>query len=244
MATLWRWPSRDRRNFWNKVYTLAEGVGEPIIRLLEVPGAFIPGATNALEKTRALFRCDLNISELDSNNVMEPLSGTPGPFTSKDGESPVFIKGLMLTTTIAHNRKSDERILLERVDIKVINYCSEAIAEYDVERDATGIYGAGFVEPLRFMIEVDSNGPGLARRIYRNPDGVTQVLTAAGPNILDTDPASFLTLGKDDDPEFFRFTISAIEPGLYELCVRWFYRINANELRQHTSLPFQIYRGE
>jgi hypothetical protein len=57
------------------------------------------------------------------------------------------------------------------------------------------------------------------------------------------DPAAFLALAPTDPPTMFRFTVTANTCGVYRLCLRWFYRVAARELRQHTSLPVSIYKG-
>jgi len=244
MTTTWQWRSRDRRNFWEKARTIAQDYGEPIVRLLEVPGAFVPGVSKALEKLGALFGSELNISELDSAEVLQPLEGTAGPFESADGSSPVFVEGVMARVTVSHNATGQETILLERVDLCLIEYAAGQNKAYEEAPEADEIFGAGFIEPLRFFVEVGKNGAGRARRSIRGADGKTEMLVAEGPNFLDTDPAAFLALAPKDPPAMFRFTITAKDPGLYRLCLRWFYRVAAKELRQHTSLPILIYRSQ
>lgn len=167
MFTTWMWPKRDRDNYWERVRTIARDVGEPIVHILEVPGAFIPGASKALEKVNALFGSDLNISELDSAEVLEVLDGAPGPFAAEDGSNPVFLEGVKATVTIAHNGKGQESILLERVDVSVIEYRPSQIESYEAQFDATKMFGAGFVEPMRFFIDIGQGGPDRARRISK-----------------------------------------------------------------------------
>jgi hypothetical protein len=244
MTTAWTWPTRDRRNFWERVRTIAQNYAEPVVHVLEVPGAFVPGASKALEKIGALFGSDLTISELDSGEVLEPLDGAPGPYASEDGTSPVFVDGLRATMTASHNGKGQETILLERIDLSVLERRPAPISAFDLQRDATEVFGAGFVEPLRFLVDVGATGPGRARRAIKGPDGKTQMLRAESANFLDTDPASFIALAPRDPPAMFRVTLSARDPGLYTLCLRWFYRVAGSELRQHTSLPIMVYRGE
>lgn len=243
MATTWSWPARDRRQFWDRVRTVAQQYAEPVVKVLEVPGAFVPGASKALEKVGALFGSDLNISELDSGEVLYALDGAPGPFASQDGRSPVFVEGLTAAMTAAHNGKGQETILLERLDLQLLDRAPAPVAAYEEGRDASEIFGAGFVEPLRFFVEVGADGVGRARRAMKGDDGRTTMARAEGPNMLDTDPASFLAIAPKDPPAMFRVTITARDPGLYTLCLRWFYRVAGRELRQHTSLPVQIYRG-
>lgn len=244
MPQTWTWPTRDRRTFWDRVRTIGRDVGQPVVRLLEIPGAFVPGVSQALEKTTALFGSDLNISELDSAEVLETLDGAPGPFVSDDGKSPVFVDGLKAAVTIAHNGKGRESILLERVDLRLLEHRPGSIPALDAAaRDATSLFGAGFVDPLRFFVDVGAAGPGRARRAVRQPDGKTQMVTAQGPNFLDTEPPSFLSIGPAEAPAMFRFAVTVREPGLYSVCLRWFYRVAATELRQHTSLPVLIYKG-
>jgi hypothetical protein len=243
MAATWQWPRRDRRKFWDQVRTLARDVGQPVVQLLEIPGAFMPGASKALEKAAALFGSGLNVSELDSPEVLQPLDGVPGPFASADGASPVFIDGLRASLTVSHDGKGAEQILLERIDLPLLDYRRESVAEYEVAIDATRIFGAGFIEPLRFMVELGARGPGRARRTVRGADGKNSVLEAASDNFLDTEPASFFTIGKGDPPVMLRLAVTARDPGLYTICLRLFYRVAGRELRQHTSLPLLVYRG-
>ena len=245
-ATRWNWPSRDRQRFWERMRVLATDVGEPIVHWLEVPGAFVPGAGAALAKVRTLFGSDLNISELDSAEVLQPLDGRPAPFSSEDGSSPVFIDGVKASLTIAHNGLGDAPILLERVDLQVLARRPEVVDAYEVAPDASKIFGAGFVEPMRFFVELGTEGPGRARRTMPATNGQPgHLLVAESDNFLDTNPASFLTLGPKEPPAMLRLTISALDPGLYSVCLRLFYRVAAQELRQQTSLPVLIYgRGD
>src|SRR5205085_6497509 len=181
MATAWSWPTRDRRNFWERVRTVAQDYAEPVVHLLEVPGAFVPGASKALEKIGALFGSDLNISELDSGEVLQPLDGAPGPYTSEDGTSPVFVDGVRAQIVVSHNAKGQETILLERIDVQVLSHTPAPVAAFEAQRDATQVFGAGFVEPMRFLVDVGLTGPGRARRSVRGADGKSQMLVAEGP---------------------------------------------------------------
>jgi hypothetical protein len=241
MTTTWNWPKRDRRNFWNRVRTVAQDCAEPVVHVLEVPGAFVPGASKALEKIGELFGGDLNIPELDSGEVIEPLDGQPGPYTSEDGTCPVFIGGLRAAFSISHNGKGHEPIVLERLDLKVLERKLAPIAAYEVRPDVERVFGAGSIEPLRFFVEIDENGPRPARRSMRDANGNSIMIVADSPNVLDTDPSSILSFSPSE-ASMFRLTMTVRDPGLYTICLRWFYRIG-RELRQHTSMPILIYRG-
>jgi hypothetical protein len=214
------------------------------VKALEVPGAFFPGASKALEKINALFGSDLNISELDSGEVLDPLDGTPGPYASEDGRSPVFVNGVRASMTATHNGQGQEVILLERIDLQVLERRTGPFPAFDARLDGNQIFGAGIVEPLRFFVEIGINGPDRARRAMKGSDGKYEMVRAEGPNFLDTDPASFVALRPKDDPAMFRVTITAKDPGLYTVYLRWFYRVAGRELRQHTSLPVLIYRED
>lgn len=241
MAVLWTWKDRGpRREAWDRVRTLAHQFGEPVVRLLEIPGAFVPGAPAALEKLGALFGADLNISALDSEEVLMPLDGAPGPFVSV--AEPVFIEGVVMTVSVAHNAKGNETILLERLDLQVIEFTPGTNPAYEEQIAGSELFGAGFIEPLRFFIELDGKKVGRARRSVRGTDGKSTIVVADSPNFLDADPAAFLTVSPGD-PAIFRFTVTANATGTYRVCLRWFYRVAARELRQHTSLPISIYRG-
>lgn len=244
MANAWVWKDRGpRREAWDRVRTLAHQFGEPVVRLLEIPGAFVPGAPAALGKLGALFGAELNISTLDSEEVLTPLDGAPGPFVSVDGSDPVFIDGVRMAVTVAHNTKGDETILLERVDLQVIDFAPGTNPAYEEQIAGAELFGAGFIEPLRFFVELDGKKVGRARRSVRGADGKPSIVVADSPNFLDAEPAAFLAVAPRDPQAMFRFTVTANTPGLYRVCLRWFYRVAARELRQHTSLPVSIYKG-
>lgn len=237
------WKDRgSRRETWDRVRTLAHQFGEPVVRLLEIPGAFVPGAPAALEKLSALFGADLNISALDSEEVLMPLDGAPGPFVSADESEPVFIEGVRMAVSVAHNAKGEEPILLERVDLQVLEFTAGPSDAYEEQIAGAALFGAGFIEPLRFFVELDGRQVGRARRSMRGADGKPVMVIADSPNFLDADPAAFLTMSPNEQA-MFRFTITANTCGLYRVCLRWFYRVAARELRQHTSLPVAIYKG-
>jgi len=243
-SNVWVWDDRSpRRELWDRVRTLAHQVGEPVIKLLEIPGAFVPGAPAALGKVNALFGADLNISALDSGEVMAPLDGTPGPFASADDTEPVFIEGVLLSVTVAHNAKGGQQILLERLDLHLLDFDPAPRPEFDDRAEGEALYGAGLIDPLRFFVELVGPEVGRARRSARGDDGRPTMLKAQGPNFLDTDPGSFLAIGPSEAPTMMRITVTAGAPGLYRFCLRWFYRVAARELRQHTSLPVSIYSG-
>lgn len=240
--TPWTW--NPRKGLWDRVRTIATDIGEPVIKLLEVPGAFVPGASAALKSARSLIGADLQISALDSAEVLTPMDGAPGPFASTDGSEPVFIEGVRLAVTLAHDGRGDAQLLLERLDLHLLEYTPGRRPEFDAAIDAEALFGAGLVEPMRFFVELDGPKVGRARRMLREPDGRSRPLVAESPNFLDTDPAALLALSPKDAPQPFRVTVTAQRPGLYRFCLRWFYRVGANELRQHTSLPLSIYQGE
>src|SRR5580704_16420025 len=244
MATkLWVWEGRSpRRELWDRVRTLANQVGEPIVTVLEIPGAFVPGAPTALAKVNALFGADLNISPIDSGEVMSSLDGTPGPFESADGTEPVFGEGVALYLSVAHNSKGAQPILLERLDLHLLGFDPAPVAAFEAQPEGNALHGAGLIDPMRFFVELDGRQVKRARRSVRGPDGKTVIVKAESANILDTDPGSFLTLGPAEAPAMFRITVTASSPGLYRFCLRWFYRVAARELRQHTSMPVSIYK--
>jgi hypothetical protein len=245
MATkVWVWQGRSpRRELWDRVRTLANQFGEPVIKMLEIPGAFVPGAPAALTKLNALLGADLNISALDSGEVMSPLDGAAGPFESADGAEPVFSDGVTLSLTVAHNGKSNQPILLERADLYLLAFEPGRIDAFEAQPEGADLHGAGLIDPMRFFVELSGSEVKRARRTVRGADGKSAVLKAESANILDTDPGSFLSIGPSDPPAMFRITVTASSPGLYRFCLRWFYRVAARELRQHTSLPIAIYRS-
>jgi hypothetical protein len=243
-AKLWVWQGRSpRRELWDRVRTLANQYSDPVIKLLEIPGAFVPGAPVALTKVNALFGADLNITALDSSEVMAPLDGAPGPFESIDGTEPVFKEGVQLFLSVSHNGKGNQQILLERLDLHLIAFEPAPISSFEGALEAGAVHGAGQLDPMRFFVELDGTEVKRARRSIRSADGKTGVLKAETANFLDTDPGSFLTLAPNEGHAMFRITVTAMSPGLYRFCLRWFYRVAARELRQHTSLPVAIYKG-
>jgi hypothetical protein len=243
-AKLWVWQGRSpRREIWDRVRVLAHQVGEPVIKVLEIPGAFVPGAPAALTKLNALFGADLNVSALDSAEVMSALDGAAGPFESADGSEPVFSEGVALFVTAAHNGKSSEHILLERLDLHLIAFDPTPVEAFEAALEGGELHGAGLVEPMRFFVELDGREVTRARRAIRGADGKREMVKADSANFLDTDPGSFVALGPNEAPAKFRITATALSPGLYRFCLRWFYRVAARELRQHTSLPITIYKG-
>jgi hypothetical protein len=165
---LWVWQSRSpRRDLWDRVRTLANQVSEPVIKLLEIPGAFVPGASDALSKVQGLFGSDLNIAPLDSGEVLSPLDGTPGPFESVDGSEPVFSEGLALTLTVAHNGKADQQILLERLDLHLIAFEPARVPAFEAQLDGVELHGAGLIDPMRFFVELNRREVQRARRSIR-----------------------------------------------------------------------------
>lgn len=245
-ASAWIWKGRSpRRERWARVRTLATDVFEPIIKLLEIPGAFVPGGPEALQKARALSGADLQISALDSELVMMPLDGAPGPFESAVYDEPVFTEGVQLSVTVSHDGRGEEQILLERLDLHVVDFDRERHPEYEARLEGQAIHGAGavLIDPLRFFVELDGPVVGRARRMERAADGTRKALVADSANFLDTDPGSYVAMGPRDVQMKIRITIHANTPGLYRVCLRWFYRVAARELRQHTSLPFALYKA-
>ena len=245
MATrIWVWQGRSpRRELWDRVRTLAHQFGEPVIKTLEIPGAFVPGAPAALTKLNALLGADLNISALDSGEVMSPLDGAAGPFESADGTEPVFSDGVTLSLTVAHNGKGNQPILLERADLHLLAFEPGRVDAFEAQPEGADLHGAGLIDPMRFFVELAGTEVKRARRSVLGPDGKRTMLKAESANMLDTDPGSFLSIAPSDPAAMFRITVTANTPGLYRFCLRWFYRVAARELRQHTSLPVSIYKA-
>jgi len=245
-AETWLWEERGRTAapFWRNARTLAVDVAEPLIRLAQIPGAFVPGLDRALDKASgltALFGADLNISPLDGPAAFAPLDGVPPPVVSKDGEGPVFFDGVETTITVAHNGRGTEQILLERIDLCVIAHAPGADSYFAYSLEGEGIIGAGFIEPLRFYVEVGANGARPARRQMTRPEGGKAMLVARGPNFLDTEPPGFYAIGPGELPVMLKLTVTALDTGYYETCFRFFYRVAARELRQYTSDPIRLY---
>jgi len=247
-AKPWQWEQRasSRAPLWRKVRTLALDYAEPITRLAQISGAFVPvpGLDKALDKVgglTALFGADLNISGLDGPNAFKPLDGVPPPVAAKAGDGPVFFDGVETTLSVAHNARGKEQILLERIDLCVIAFAGGKDPYFSYGRDGEAIIGAGFIEPMRFYVELEAAGPRPARRQVRGADGKEAMLIAAGGNFLNTDPSGFYAFAPNDAPVVVKVLLTVLDPGYYETCLRFFYRVAARELRQHTTDPIRLY---
>lgn len=245
-AKTWEWGQQGgmRAPLWQKVRTLALDYGEPIIRLAQILGAFIPGVDKVLDKAgglTALFGADLNISSLDGPNAFKAIDGVPPPVASKAGDGPVFFDGVETTLTVAHNARGKEQILLERIELCVIAFIAGKDPYFSYLREGEAIVGAGIIEPMRFYVELEAQGPRPARRQIRRADGTKEMLIARGANFLATDPAAFYAFAPGEVPVVIQFTVTALDAGYYETCLRLFYRVAARELRQYTSEPIRLY---
>jgi hypothetical protein len=245
-AKTWQWGNKSaiRPPFWRKVLTLAVDYGEPIIRLAEIPGSFVPGLDKALDKIgglTALYGADLNIAPLDGPEALKPIDGVPEPATAKSGDGPVFFDGVEITTTAVHNMRGKEPIVLERIDLCVIEFVAGKDEYFAYGREGDAIIGAGFLEPMRFFVELEAKGPRRARRQLRLPDGKKKVLIARGANFLDTEDDSYYLLSSGDAPQVIKITVNALDAGYYDTCLRFFYRVAARELRQYTSDHVRLY---
>jgi hypothetical protein len=246
-AKPWQWQKRaPRPSAWRKVRTLALDYGEPITRLAQIAGAFVPvpGLDRALDKAGELsarFGADLNIAALDGPDALRAIDGVPPPVAAKTGDGPVFFDGVEATFSLAHNGHGKEQILLERIDLCPIGFVGGRDPYFAYDRDGEAIIGAGFIEPMRFHVELSARGPRPARRQLRGADGTETLLVAAGDNFLNTEPAGFYAFAADDKPVVVKVMLTALDAGYYETCLRFFYRVAARELRQHTTDPIRLY---
>jgi hypothetical protein len=245
-AQTWDWGRQGgaQAALWQKVRTLALDYSEPIIRLAQIPGAFIPGANKVLDKVgdlASLFSVDLNFSALDGPSAFKSFHGVPPPVTSKTGEGPVFFDGVEIMITVKHNAKGTEQVLLERIDLCPIAFVAGKDPYFSYLREGEAIIGAGFIEPMRFYVEVGAEGAGPSRRQILQGDGKKEMLIAQSDNFLDTEPAGTYNFRPQDDPLLIKFTITGTDPGYYEICLRFFYRVAARELRQYTSDIVRLY---
>lgn len=245
-ATIWNWPSKRKVTsspFWEKVRTLSNDFGEPIISVLEIPGSFIPGVGAALGALKALYRAGLNLSSIDNAHSIKPMVGAPGPFTSKEGDAAVFLDGFDVSFTISHNGKGKEGISLEYIDVCLLSYTPGEDKYYQYQLAGEEIIGAGLVEPLRFFVSLDSDGVNAPRRSIVNKEGRTELLTATGPNFFNTEPSVYYTFTAAEPPLIIKTNVMALEQGFYELCFRFFYRVAGKELCQYTSSKILLYCG-
>lgn len=244
-AKAWRWgDGASRPPFWRKAFTLAIDYGEPIVRLAQIPGSFVPGLDKALDKISgltALYGADLNIAALDGPDALKPIDGVPGPVTAKGDDGPVFFDGVEITTTLAHNMRGKETIVLERIDLCVIDFVPGKDDYFAYGREGEAVIGAGFLEPMRFFVELEAKGPRPARRQLRMPDGKKTMLVARGANFLDTEEDTYYSFSPGEAPQVIKITVNALDAGYYDTCLRFFYRVAARELRQYTSDHVRLY---
>jgi hypothetical protein len=220
----WNWEAGKKPPFgpWDKVRILSHNYGEPIIRLLEIPGAFVPGLGDALSKLKGFYGADLNVSPVHHPHSLKPLHSAPGPLTSKSGDAPVYPEGFEASFTVAHNGKGGDPISLECMDLCLTKFVAGREPFFEYQLEAEEVIGAGPMEPLRFFVEVGSDGPGPARRILRSTGGGTEVLTARGANFFDTEPETYYTFSSWEAPQVIKATVTALDQGYYELCFRFF----------------------
>lgn len=245
-AKTWQWPEQGATQppFWRKARTLAVDYGEPIVRLAQIPGSFVPGLDKALDKIgglTALYGADLNIAPLDGPEALKPIDGVPPPATAKGGDGPVFFDGVEITTTVAHNMRGKEPIVLERIDLCVIEFAPGRDEYFAYGREGEAIIGAGFIEPMRFFVELEAKGPRPARRQLRDPDGKKRMLIARGENFLDTEEYGGYSFSPSEPPQVIKITVNALDAGYYDTCLRFFYRVAGRELRQYTSDHVRLY---
>jgi hypothetical protein len=238
-AKPWKWDERREPPLWQKARTLAVDYTESIILLAKIPGEWLPGANKALDHISAfaaLYAADLDISPLGDPNEFTAVDGVPPPVTGKSGEGPVFLDGVTMLMTVRHNGKGREPITLEKIDL-LVTPLPGVDPYFSYSRD---IIGAGFIEPMRFFVELEAKGPRPARRQIRAADGKNTMLVARGPNFLNTDPESYYTFSPNEEQKI-KFTLTALDAGYYESYLRFFYRVAARELRQQIRGPIHLY---
>ena len=141
--------------------------------------------------------------------------------------------------TVGHNGKGEQPITLERIDLSVTP-CPGVDPYFSYSREGEAIIGAGFIEPMRFFVELRAKGPQPARRQVRAADGTKTMLIARGQNFLDTDPESYYEFAPKEAKKI-TFTLTALDAGYYEAYLRFFYRVAARELRQQIRDPIRLY---
>lgn len=238
-AEEWRWDAGEvRASRWDRVVTLSQDCAAPIIRLLEIPGAFVPGASQALERARANFRSDLSISNVHNPACLRPLSGLK-VLRAKSGDHPVFLEGFEASFTLSHDGRGSEPIVLERMDLALLDHTPGEDPYYRYQVEGEEIFGAGPIEPQRFFVEVGPKGPRPARKVIDRRTNETA--EAHSNNFFDTDPEIYLGFTPGETPQMIKVTTTVLEPGSYELCFRFFYRVANRELRQHTTDAIHVY---
>jgi hypothetical protein len=153
----------------------------------------------------------------------------------------VFFDGVEATVNVEHNRLGSEQILLERIDLRLLSFEEGQDPYYSFARQGEKIIGAGFVEPMRFFVELTKEGPQPARRQLVQSDGSKKMLVAGSANFLDTEPAGIYAFAANDAPVVIKLTLTALDKGYYETCLCFYYRVASRELRLYVSEPIRLY---
>ena len=240
-ATVWDWgkpitaPSRLKR----KVKTLAINVVEPVTRGLEaVP--FIGKAGSAVRAAAARYLTDLRFSAL-ARESLKAIDGVPPPVKAKTGDGPVFFDGVEATINVEHDRMGDDQILLERIELRSLSFEEGQDPYYSFARQGEKLIGAGFVEPMRFYVELTKEGPQPARRQLVQSDGSKKMVLAGSENFLDTEPAGTYAFASKDAPVVIKVRLTALDTGYYETRLLFYYRVASQVLRLYESEPIRLY---
>ncbi|ACU61250.1 hypothetical protein [Chitinophaga pinensis] len=150
--------------FAGAIRTIAERITEPVIRIAAIQGAFIPGVGTALDKLKEAFGVNLAVSIPSFPLSLSPLDGTPPPLTARDGKRPVFIDGMKVSFTISHNRKGNEQLVLEHVDICLLDVQKGIDPFFEFQANVNAIIGAGMLNK-----EVLSSGPVVCSSTHQHP---------------------------------------------------------------------------
>jgi hypothetical protein len=219
---------------------LAVDAVEPVTRGLEVVPV-IGKAGPAVRTVAAKYLTDLRFSALEREESLKAIDGVPPPVKAKTGDGPVFFDGVEATINVEHNRLGNEQVLLERVELRQLSFDEGQDPYFSFARQGEDTIGAGFVEPMRFYVELEAQGPRPARRVLLQADGSKKTLIARSINFLDTEPAGIYAFAANDAPVVIKVRLTALDRGYYETCLCFYYRVASRELRLYASEPIRLY---
>ena len=215
---------------------------EHCVRFFSSPADLRAHVLNTLasldDTTPAAATSDLTISSLRGGWRLRPLAGHP-VLNVAGFDGPVHTGGARLSFTLAHNGRGDRTIHLHAIVAEMLAYQAgvQPALAYSLAGDA--VIGAGIRQPHVFAIALRGGQVGAARWMPGDPGGA--LAQSASENMLDTDPPRILTFSNErEDIEELQGTISAREPGLYQLRFVFYYSV-AGEDRQQTSDVIRIY---
>ena len=184
---------------------------------------------------------DLTISSLRGGRRLRPLSGHP-VLTPEGPDAPVYTGGVHVTFTLAHNGAGTRSINLHAMELEVQKFTAGAQPALAYIVEGAEVIGAGIARPHVFSVAVRGLTVAPARWVLdRTTNAVSQ---ARSENFLDTDDPRVLTFPAGaNDIEELQGTITARQPGLYEVRFLFHYSVGGED-RQHASDTIRVYMDE